>query len=155
MLDLREVDQLQLSALASLHTPEENAEGPRQSVSTVTRLWTVPVLREILSISRRRRRRRSLLALERSVTTSAWIMEDVRFFTQVIWCQVVIKIILYYINENVILISHHEIPNMFGSGPAREGYTSGACFPSGFDGACLATPPECSHCNEVLNCTPV
>lgn len=100
MLGLREVDQL--SAPASLPTPEGNAEGPRLSVSSVTRLWTVPVLREILSISRRRRRRRrrSRLALERSVTTSAWIMEDVRSFTKVIWCQVLINIIVNYINGN-------------------------------------------------------
>ena len=77
MLDLLVVDQL--SAPASLQTSEDPAQGPRLSVSTATWRWTV--LRE--ARSRSRSRRRSLLGLVRSVTTSVRRMEDVRSFTQV------------------------------------------------------------------------
>ena len=77
MLDLLVVDQL--SAPASLQTSEDPAQGPRLSVSTATWRWTV--LRE--ARSRSRSRRRSLLGLVRSVTTSVRRMEDVRSFIQV------------------------------------------------------------------------
>ena len=76
MLDLLEVGQL--SAPASLQPSVPPAPGPRLSVSTVTWLWTVP--RE----ERRSSVRRPLVGRERSVTTSARRMEDVRSFTQVI-----------------------------------------------------------------------
>ena len=79
MLDLLEVGQL--SAPASLQPSVDPAPGPRLSVSTVTWLWTVP--RE----ERRRSVRPPLVERERererSVTTSARRMEDVRSFTQV------------------------------------------------------------------------
>merc|ERR1719245_1817720 len=37
-------------------------------------------------------------------------------------------------------------------GPARRGRVSGSCFSALFGGSCLGTPPECRHCNQVLQC---
>ena len=39
------------------------------------------------------------------------------------------------------------------TGPPRGGPTVGSCFPPLFGSSCTGTPPECSDCNKVLNCS--